>query len=219
MKTLHHLLSYLPYEELFPRGDKYIKAIRLRFLEQLDCYINRHNKVFIVWFNTTFPKDYEMDFTFPYASRFSQKLYQYFQRNKCDPLYSKVREQQNSIHPHYHYGFMLDGNKIQEPFRVTEKAKELWASALGLASAHGLVHYEGAVMLRHYSEDLPDALKFVIRKLNYMAKKYSKGPKNDGIRNFGCSRIPKAKNTQTAATMDSSLLEQRGQVLADEWLI
>lgn len=157
--------------------------------------------------------------TFPYASRFSQKLIQYFKRHKCDPKRSISREQKSSIHPHFHFGVMLDGNKIQHPFQVTEKAKQLWASTLGLESGEGLVHYEASVSLRHDSSDFPDNLRFVVRKLNYMAKKDGKGPKNDGKRNFSTSRIPKHKATQASAGLDSSLLEQRDQTIAKEWVI
>lgn len=191
MNSFYHTLSYIPVQEVFSNNDKHINAIRYRFIMLLDGYINIHNKAFIAFFNITFPQEYKMDATYPYASRFSQKLRQYFQRNGYAPVYLKAREQNISIHPHYHYAIMLDGNKIQHPYLVTTKAQQLWASTLGLDSAEGLVHYETSVMLRRYAEYFPEALKIVLDKMDYLAKKEGKGPKNDGIRNFGCSRIPK----------------------------
>lgn len=194
MKSIYHTLSCIPVKEVFNDNDRHFNEIRYRFILLLDGYINNHNKAFIVFFNITFPHEYEMDATFPYASRFSQKLSQYFQRNGYSPVYLKAREQKTSIHPHYHYALMLNGNMIQHPHLATTKAQDLWASTLGIDSAEGLVHYETSVMLRRNAEDFQEAMKIVLGKMNYLAKKDGKGPRNDGIRNFGSSRVPQSKN-------------------------
>lgn len=172
----------------FPSNNKYINNIRKSIINLIDDYIERHNKAFIVRFTVTFPKIYELDNTYPYISRFIAKIVQYFKRKKYDPNYLWVREQNTSEHPHYHFIFIVNGNKMQHPKNITEKALEFWSLTLN-TDATGRIHYDYSQMLRRSDVDFYRQRLNAFNNLKYLAKVFTKGKINDGVRNFGMTRL------------------------------
>lgn len=169
--------------------DNYYKPYMLdRLKNWLLCYLNNHSKVFLIRITLKFPKNYRHDFEFPYISRFSQKITQFFSRKHYDPSYFWCREQAFSNNPHFHFCFLMNGQKIQCPVIFTNKAKSLWQSTLGTLRK-GIINHDCSISLRKNDEAYPRQLNLAIDKILYLCKVYSKGEIKDGYRDFGMSRF------------------------------
>lgn len=188
MKTTIPTINEL--DAMYPPNDGYIPAIRDNILQCLIYYLQRHNKVFFTRFTLTFPMTYQCVPKYPYISMFMQKYIQYFSRNGYDPFYIWAREQQTSSHYHFHVGILVNGSLIQRPYILTSKAEELWGSTLGVP-ATGLVNSDCSISIRRNESGFLDQLQTAIGYGMYLAKTHTKGPVNDGVRNFGMSRLHK----------------------------
>ena len=163
----------------------------LNRLDKLFSYsINKHNKVFFVRFDVTFPEGFNSTKPNQLISNFTESLIRCFKRKKYDPYYLWVREQNDSNHPHYHYVMLLDGNKIQYANTVWFKAEKLWNKQLDIPLNYkGLIHYcnqfsSGLMLYRNNPDSLNQAFKWA----SYLAKNDSKNF-NSEYRSVGMSRI------------------------------
>lgn len=178
-------------DTMCPPGKSYIPAIKENIVQGLHYYLSKHSKVFFTRFTLTFPIAYLCLPGYPYISRFIQKYSQFFSRNGYDPLYLWVREQNTSVHYHFHIGILVNGSLIQHPYLLTTKAEELWSNTLGVA-ATGLVNSDCSISIRRNEPNFIDQLQITMDYVMYLAKSYTKGPANDGVRNFGMSRLHKS---------------------------
>lgn len=162
-------------------------------------YTEKHGKVLVVRFDISYPVHHEVTSIQTDISRCIQKIAQKYKRQGYDPAYMWVREQQNSIHPHYHCVLLLNGNRVRSYNHVFQTAESLWGSTIG-ADASGLVHHctvskhgtphENGIMLRRCDSDYAERCQQVQQQVSYLAKSGGKGEPHDGMRDFGMSRIP-----------------------------
>lgn len=156
-------------------------------------YINKHNKIFVVRMTITFPASEDIYPSWDHIRNFSKNMCRYFKdyyKYNLDPKYIWVREKSPfNIHQHYHFVLFVNGSLIQQPYAVTQKAIDLWGTALGL-NATGLVNYDDSISVRRNESDYLKQLQVLFYMIQYIAKPLTKLGIEDGSRNFGCSRVP-----------------------------
>jgi len=117
---------------------------------------------------------------------------------KCTLRKIWVKEQANSVKPHYHVVILVNGQVYNQlgSFYVSEgnmvsRIKQAWASALGveLWEADGVVHYpDNAVyMVNKNGSDYKEKYESLFHRLSYFAKLDTKIYGCNG-KNFGSSR-------------------------------
>lgn len=165
------------YEEILEAFDNLFNAA-----------ISKHNKILFnrmdLTFNDTsiYPCDNNL------MSRFMEALTLHCKRLGLDPLYLWVREQATSINHHYHVILLLNGNLIQNPHEIFNKATYLWGNCLKTDAA-GLVHYGTHIMIRRNDNDFDFNYNEALKLAEYLAKSYSKGSAPKGVREMGMSRL------------------------------
>ncbi|SKA70006.1 YagK/YfjJ domain-containing protein [Desulfobaculum bizertense] len=169
-----------------------------RMLSLLEEYEERHGKVFIMRMDVRYPQNYFLNSKDRHMPQFIAHLTKNLSRKGLDPKYIWVREQSREKHQHYHVALILNGNLIQSPYKVFNKAEELWARALGLDSAKGLISYcnkwrtgkkgSCSYMLRRGAKDYEEIKRDAFYRLSYLAKENTKGNAPRRIREFGTSK-------------------------------
>lgn len=169
-----------------------IPYIHNNLTELLNNYLQRHSKVLVVRADVTYPLAYPPVIDNFHIQRCMAKTIQFFQRKGLDPAYMWVRKQNTSIHPHYHCIFLLNGHKTQSSQYLFNILERYWGNTIRF-SPKGLIDYcmdngqqheNGNIITR--TGGIPE---YVYRQMSYLAKPYSKAEANDGLRDFGMSRI------------------------------
>lgn len=178
-------------------GYPVINHIQHKMTKLVDSYLEKHSKGLVTRLDIRYPKDHDEVNGNQDISQTMELAMQELRRRGYDPKYAWVREQNESVHPHYHAMVILNGNKVQSPYKAQKCIEKHWGNTIG-ADPKGLVdhcygskddpHENGKIITR--KEGVPDYVK---RQINYMAKPQGKGMPKDGMRDFGMSRI---KNTQ-----------------------
>lgn len=153
-----------------------------------DYFFDRHSKVLPVRFDLRYPQDFFYSEVNSDIRRFIDRLTQHYRRRGIDTVYLWVREKDKSLHPHYHIAFYLDGHKVQSPYGVVEKAREIWLDVLGIRKDMK-IYYGGLVHCCDMDLKAKGIDKYLVRKdrpdyetrrsecfyiISYLAKKYSK---------------------------------------------
>ena len=173
---------------VIPESELYKHRMRENAILLIDSYLKKHNKAFLVRVTITYPQDYQEQPQPAHISRFAAKMIQYFSRKGYDPRYMWAREIASSPHHHYHFAIILNGNHIQHPAKVTSKAQELWGTTIRY-DAKGLVNYDNSNMIRRDNFNFRESYIKSLTMLRYLTKALSKGQTNDGLRDFGISRL------------------------------
>lgn len=165
-----------------------IIGCNLRLL--INHYFQKHSKVLFVRADIRYPSDYPTVENNLHIKKCMAKTMQYFNRQKLDPMYTWVREQNVSEHPHYHCIILLNGQKTQRADYVYNILAKYWGSTLKVKDS-ALIEYcdnntNGEVII--CKNGTPD---YVLKQIGYLAKPFTKGKINDGVRNFGMSQLPK----------------------------
>ena len=150
--------------------------------------ISRHNKILLIRMDLRFNDTFIYPYDNSLLSRFMEALTLHCKRLGLDPLYLWVREQVTSNNHHYHLILLLNGNKIQNPYGIFNKATELWGNCLN-TDATGLVHYGPHIMIRRNSVGFEHSYHEALKLAGYLAKSYSKGRAPKGVREMGMSRL------------------------------
>lgn len=185
----------------------YENVIVDKIRDLFNYYTRKHSKVIVIRFDVHYPKGYYPpagDIDAPIGNTDLSTCMAYvikkYKRQKLDPYYIWVREQKRSIHPHYHCALLLDGQKIKSFSHVFDTVQDEWERVIG-QQAHGCINhctseidkdYNGK-MIRRCDEQSRYLHRCheVFQQLSYLAKSLTKAHANDGLRNFGISRIPK----------------------------
>ncbi len=141
-----------------------------------------------------------------------------YKRQKLDPYYMWIREQDFSPYCHFHSFLLLDAQKVLEFSHVFKTVAESWQRTLGWEKAipesihHCLKEddpdYNGKVIRRDAGPEAYAARKQdVFNQLSYLAKSFTKAPDNDGMRNFGMSWIPTISKSKAVSTFPSHQLD------------
>jgi len=152
-------------------------------LEQIEAMLTYHNKVFLLRFDLRQAEYLERS---QHVSKFFEKLSKRMKSKYGLKRvgYFWVRELEKAKHQHYHCFILLDGNKVQSPYYITEIARQYWE-----------VHFDGSLSWpsnRSYyqlTRGNHDLLQEAIYHVSYLAKGRGKGYKPAQSKNFGRSRI------------------------------
>ena len=192
MDNINNVLDHLKF------SFSYTDNILNRLIQLLSFYTSKHGKTLVVRCDLKYPTDYKEVFYNDDIVRFSAYIIQHYKHQGYDPYYMWVREQEASLHPHYHFLILLNGNKVRAYHHVFDTARSMWGNIIG-SSQQGLIdhctrskngeQHENGILLVRSSEDYQQRYGEVLRQVSYMAKFDGKGDYLDGLRNFGMSRL------------------------------
>lgn len=177
----------------------YRQAIYNNLAILLTEYTTSFSKTMVIRFDVTYPKGFNAVEDNRDISALMKLLIQQCSRKGVSPAYFWVREQSlRSNNQHYHCMLLLDGNKTYRYYPYIESAEKMWGRILNVDSK-GLIHYcnrdadgnrqANGIILRSDDPNYEGKIDTVVRQAMYLAKDHTKGIYNDGIRDFGMSRI------------------------------
>jgi hypothetical protein len=156
-------------------------------INQVDAMLSYHSKVHIIRFDLRI-----LDFTNTneIMTVFNRRLHKWLKR-KYDLKrigFIWCRELETAKQQHYHYALMVDGHKINYPYEITNKVKELWRQLDGSEYFPKNCYY-------NVKRDDYQTIQSAIWRISYLAKARGKGYKPDQTKNYGTSRIRPSKLT------------------------
>jgi len=134
MFTGNHMIEELKKD--YPYTDNIFEKL----IQMLEFYTSTHGKSLVVRFDLKYPEEYREVFFNDSIMKFSAYIVQLYKHQGLDPYYMWVREQETSLHPHYHFLILLNGNKIRAYHHVFDTARHFWGNILG-ANPLGLVDH------------------------------------------------------------------------------
>lgn len=184
-------------------NSQYRTTIRDKLATLLTEYTKLHSKTMVIRFDVTYPKGFKAIGDNSDISALMKLLIQQCSRNGVSPAYFFVREQsRGSDNQHYHCMLLLDGNKTCRYYPYIELAEKIWGRILNV-DPKGLIHFcdrdpdgnrqANGIILRSDDPKYESKIDTVVRQAMYLAKDHTKGFYNDGIRDFGMSRISSIK--------------------------
>ena len=188
----------------------YRDSISQKISELLKEYTRTFSKTMFVRFDVTYPKTYIVVEDNSDMSALMKLLIQQCSRNGVSPAYFFVREQsRGSDNQHYHCMLLLDGNKTCRYYPYLEAAEEIWRRMLNV-DKKGLIHYcdkdsdgnrqDNGIILRSDDPNYEDKIEAVVRQAMYLAKDHTKGIYNDGVRDFGMTRLSNISRRRSRST-------------------
>ena len=198
----------------------YRPTIRDNLATLLTEYTTSYSKTMVIRFDVTYPKGFKAVEDNSDISALMKLLIQQCSRKGVSPAYFWVREQSlRSNNQHYHCMLLLDGNKTRRYYPYIEAAEEIWGRILNVDPL-GLIHYcnrspEGnrqanGIILRSDDPNYEDKIEAVVRQAMYLAKDHTKGIYNDGVRDFGMTRLSNISRRGSRST-------KREQVQTDSY--
>lgn len=177
----------------------YSDSISQKLFELLEEYTRTFSKTMVVRFDVTYPKGLVAVEDNSDISALMKLLIQQCSRNGVSPAYFWVREQSlRSDNQHYHCMLLLDGNKTRRYYPYIESAEKMWGRILNV-DPKGLIHYcdrdpdgnrqANGIILRSDDPNYESKIDTVVRQAMYLAKDHTKGIYNDGVRDFGMTRL------------------------------
>ncbi len=188
----------------------YSDSISQKLFELLEEYTRTFSKTMVVRFDVTYPKGFIAVEDNSGMSDLMKLLIQQCSRNGVSPAYFWVREQSlRSDNQHYHCMLLLDGNKTCRYYPYIELVEEIWGRRLNV-DPKGLIHYcdrdpdgnrqANGIILRSDDPNYESKIDTVVRQAMYLAKDHTKGFYNDGIRDFGMTRMANISRTRSRRT-------------------
>ena len=177
----------------------YRPTIRDNLATLLTEYTTLHSKTMVIRFDVTYPKGFNAVEDNSNISALMKLLIQQCSRKGVSPAYFWVREQSlRSNNQHYHCMLLLDGNKTCRYYPYIEAAEKMWGRILDV-DPKGLIHYcdrdpdgnrqANGIILRSDDPNYESKIDTVVRQAMYLAKDHTKGIYNDGVRDFGMTRL------------------------------
>ena len=188
----------------------YRPTIRDNLATLLTEYTTSYSKTMVIRFDVTYPKMFKAIEDNSDISALMKLLIQRCSRNGVSPAYFWVREQSlRSNNQHYHCMLLLDGNKTCRYYPYLEAAEEIWRRMLNV-DKKGLIHYcdkdsdgnrqANGIILRSDDPNYEDKIDTVVRQAMYLAKDHTKGIYNDGVRDFGMTRLANISRRRSRST-------------------
>jgi urease gamma subunit len=150
-------------------------------INQVDTMLSHHSKIHIIRFDL---RVYEYTENNAMITVFNRRLHKWLKRNYNLKRIGFIwcRELETAKQQHYHYALMIDGHKVNYPYDVTNKVKEIWQQLDGSEYFPDNCYYN---IKRNDYESIQGA----IWRLSYLAKVRGKGYKLDQTKNYAVSRI------------------------------
>lgn len=156
-------------------------------ITQIESILSYHSKVHIIRFDL---RIYEFKSDNKIISIFNRRLHRWLTRNYNLKRIGFIwcRELETAKQQHYHYALMVDGHKVNYPYEISNKIKEIWRQLDGSEYFPDNCYYN---IHRYRQESIQEA----IWRISYLAKARGKGYKPSQTKNYGASRI-KLNNRQ-----------------------
>ena len=153
-------------------------------INQVDAMLSHHSKVHLIRFDL---RMYEFTDTNEIMTTFNRRFHRWIERNynikKSQIGYIWCRELETAKQQHYHYVIMANGQKVRHPFKILEKAIEIWNVQLG-----GSVFTPKNCYYNLKRNDY-DSIQSAIWRISYLAKARGKGYKPDQTKNYRTSTV------------------------------
>lgn len=150
-----------------------------RSIQQIEHMLSHHQRVFL----------YRFDLRCKYYSPLNTTLSKFISnlKNWAKPNYKTLRfgfiwvRERNPTTPnqHYHVVIMIDGSKVDTPYRISKKISELW---------DGSPYFPNDSYYRIKRHDY-ESIQYAIERISYLAKVDTKSAKNKTTNAYSCSRI------------------------------
>ena len=188
------------------RGEAIDMSILGRIERQFDYAEATKSKNLFMRLDFHFPLEMDVPQDNEHFKHFASAFKKNLSRQGLKPQYVAVREQDESVHQHYHMALFLDGQKTRSCHNHLQTAERLWAHELGIqtddAGALGLVHHcdkdkdgnplKNGMMMDPNKDDYETVRDRCFQRASYLAKESQKNtPK--GSREYFASRLPKDK--------------------------
>ncbi len=183
-KELTEVFGHQVVDKMYSKGSELVNAYRAR-----------HSKVFMTRFDLQYHQDTQRGQDNKDIQRCMASVAKNLKRKHLDPAYIWAREQRESHNPHYHLLVLVNGNKTQYAKTIYDVVNSNWLSATNQTGG-GLVHRCKEENGKLWGEMLrrgEEPTEWSMGKLTYLCKPQAKGERNDGLRDFGMSRIPKSR--------------------------
>ncbi len=181
---------------------QYQQTMLAQLTNLLYHYTHKHSKALVVRFDVHFPSGYPATADNYHISDALAYLMKKYKRQGLDPKYFWVREQDSSVHHHYHVVLFLDGQKVCSYKHVFQNMEEIWGRILDY-DVNGCIHHcnknhdgstdmgRNGLQIRRCDgqEIMHQQMQAVYNQISYLAKMDTKVFNNNGIRNFAMSRI------------------------------
>jgi hypothetical protein len=150
-------------------------------INQVEAMLSHHSKIHIIRFDLRVIEYTENN---KIMTVFNRRLHKWLKRkyNLNRVGFMWCRELETAKKQHYHYALITDGHKVNYPYEITNKVKELWRQLDGSEYFPDNCYYN---IKRNDFESIQAA----IWRISYLAKARGKGYKPDQTKNYGTSRI------------------------------
>ena len=150
-------------------------------INQVDSMLSHHSKIHIIRFDL---RVYEYTENNILMTTFNRRLQKWLKHkyNLKRVGFAWCRELETAKQQHYHYTLMIDGHKVNYPYEVTNKIKEICQQLDSSEYFPDNCYYN---IKRNDYGSIQDA----IWRISYLAKARGKGYKPDQIKNYGTSRL------------------------------
>ena len=159
------------------------------FVDQLDAAIEIHGRVLVTRF------DLRVNYytgTSHTLSKFIKNMKQWLGRKYgvVNIGYLWVREQEKAKKQHYHMALVLDGNKINQSFKLNKIIEEKWLP-------HGSVFFPEHNYYFIDKNNMKEMRLKAINRASYLGKTRGKGHRPEQSKDYGSSRLkrPAMKNS------------------------
>lgn len=150
-------------------------------INQVDAMLSYHSKIHLIRFDL---RIYEHTDDNKLISIFNRRFHRWLKRNYNLKRIGFIwcRELETAKQQHYHYALMVDGHKINYPFEIINKIREIWQQLDGSEYFPDNCYYN----IQRASHD---SIQAAIWRISYIAKARGKGYKPEQTKNYGTSRI------------------------------
>lgn len=150
---------------------------------QLDAMISNHRAVSVLRFDL---HQSAYTDTNEKITTFHRRLFKWLKRNyKIKRIgFAWCREQHQVKSQHYHYGLMLDSDRVKYSKKVIDKATEVWAGI-----SDGNTCYTPSRACHNVIRGDFESTQQAIMRLSYLAKVRGKNKQPEQTKNYGTSRI------------------------------
>lgn len=199
-------LNILPYRK---HGEEKRVDILERLRSILFYMLDNHCKVIQTSFDLHYPELQDFEYMnrdiYSFINEFIKSLNKrYCSGHYVDTKYLWVREQKTSCHPHYHIVVFCNGNAIQSPYTIFNKAEYYWFKTIVYQDkklidycdrSNGIKH-ENGIMIDVNKNDFEKQLNNGFRDSSYLAKICSKDIRDKYSCVFGSSQISPFKQNK-----------------------
>ncbi len=182
------------------RGEAVDTDILSRIERQFEHAEATKTKTFFMRLDLHYPQTMDVPQDNDHFRHFASAFKKNLSRQGLKPQYVAVREQDESVHQHYHMALFLDGQKTRNCYGHLKTAERLWGHELNVQDGRGLVNFcdkdrdgslmKNGMMMDPNKDDYETVRDKCFQRASYLAKTSQKNtPK--GQREYFASKLPR----------------------------